>query len=288
MAVYVDILVFGVSLSALYALVAIGFTLIFSIGGIANLAHGAFLMLGAYIVALFVSQSAPTALALILSAGLVGVGAIVFYKIFVQPVEAQPMSALIVTLLLGIIVEEGVGILTNFQTKSVPNILSGTVDIFNTTLPLNRVLTFVISWVIVIGIWYFVRRTRLGQAILAASIDRKGAASIGIDIDRATYAVWALASGIAAVSGYFFGSFTNLTPTMGFDPLLTGFVIVVVGGLGSITGSVLAAYLIGMLETSAAFLIDPGAQGLFSFGILILIMLYRPEGLLGNRELHFD
>jgi branched-chain amino acid transport system permease protein len=285
---YTDILIFGVSLSALYVLIAIGFTLIFSIGGIANLAHGVFLMLGAYIVALLAGQGSATALALLISALVVGVAAVPFYRIFVRPVENEPLTALIVTLLAGLAIEESVGIITDHQRKSVEPILSGTIDLFGTKVPMNRVLAFAVSWLIILGVFYLVTQSRLGRGILAASIDEKGAASVGINIDRVTYMVWALASGIAAVSGYFFGSFTELTPTMGFDPLLTGFVIVVIGGLGSISGSVVAAYLIGMLETIAAFVIDPAAQGLFSFGILLVILLYRPEGLLGKRELEFE
>lgn len=284
----IEILVFGASISALYVLIAIGFTLIFSIGGIANLTHGALLMLGAYIVFLLVGRGIVPLIGVLVAVGLVAVFAIGVYRFSVRPVEDEPLTALMVTLLLAFLMEEFIGIFITREPRSLPALVAGNVDILGVTLPYNRVIAFVVSWIAVFGVWYFVTRTPTGQAVLAASIDEKGAASVGINVSHINFVVWGIAGGLAALAGYFFGSFTSLSPHMGFDPLLTAFVIVVIGGLGSISGSVAAAYLIGFLETAAVFLIDPGAQGLFSFGILILIMLTRPEGLFGKRELDFD
>jgi branched-chain amino acid transport system permease protein len=282
-----NIVVTGAALSALYVLIAIGFTLIFSIGGIVNLAHGAFIMLGAYGVFFMVGGGVPLTPSVVISAGFVFVVAILLFRVFFEPIREEPLTALMVTLLVAFIIEELVGIFVTHETRSVPSILSGIVQPLGVTIPLNRVLAFFVSWVLIVGLWYFVNRTQFGQAMLAVSIDRKGAASLGIDVTRIDYAVWGIAGTLAAISGYFLGAFTGLNPQMGFDPLLIAFVIVVIGGLGSITGSLVAAYIVGLLETAAAFLIAPSAQGLFSFGLLILFMLYRPEGLFGKREVEF-
>lgn len=282
-----EILVFGFSISALYMLMAIGFTMIFSIGGIANLAHGAFIMLGAYVVFLLVGQGLPVALTVPIAVGFTFVAAVLLYRIFFYPIREEPLTALMVTLLVALILEELVGIFITHETRSVPAIVSGVTDVFGIPVPHNRILAFVVSWILVVGVWYFVTRTVRGKAILAVSIDRKGAESLGIDANRADYLVWGIAGGLAAFAGYFWGSFTRLQPTMGFDPLLTAFVIVVIGGLGSIKGSVFAAYIVGLLETSAVVLLGSGVQSLFSFGVLILFLLYRPEGLFPQRDLEF-
>jgi len=283
-----NIIVFGASRSALYMLVAIGFTMIFSIGGIANLAHGAFLMAGAYIVFLLVGAGVLVFPSLIVSIALVAVGALVLYYLFFRPIEEQHLTALIVTLLVGLIVEELVGIFITHESRSIPPIIEGVFRIGGAPVPYNRALAFGISWLCVAGVWYFVTRTQVGRAVLATSIDKKGATSLGINATYMEFIVWGIAGGLAAIAGYFWGSFSTITPAMGFNPMLIGFVIVVIGGLGSITGAAIAAYIVGVLETSAALLIDPGAQGLFSFGILILVLLYRPEGLFGKRDLSLD
>ena len=287
MSVVQNIIVTGAALSALYVLIAIGFTLIFSIGGIVNLAHGAFIMLGAYGVFIMIGTGVPITFSVVVSAGLVFVAAILLFRVFFEPIRNEPLTALIVTLLVAFILEEIIGIFVTQETRSVPSILSGVVHPLGVTIPFNRVLAFFISWVLIVGLWYLINQTQFGQAMLAVSIDRKGAASLGINVTRIDYAVWGIAGTLAAVSGYFLGAFTGLNPHMGFDPLLIAFVIVVIGGLGSITGSLVAAYVVGFLETAAAFLIAPSAQGLFSFGLLILFMLYRPEGLFGKREVEF-
>ncbi|WP_255197623.1 branched-chain amino acid ABC transporter permease [Halorarius litoreus] len=284
----IEYLVFGITISSLYALVAIGFTLIFSIRGIANLAHGALLMAGGYSVFLLVSSGVPVTLALLITIPIGFLIAVVLYRGMVKPIENQPLTAMMVTLLIAFLAEEFVRNFISDSTRTVPPIIEGVTAIAGTPITYNRILAFVVSVVLVVGVWYFVTRTYTGQAILAVSIDEKGAASAGINIDRTNLLVWGIAGALAVVAGYFWGSLNTLAPGMGLDPLLSAFVIVVIGGLGSVSGSVLAAYIIGLLETSAAFLIDPGAQGLFSFGVLILVLLFRPQGLFGNRSLEFD
>lgn len=250
------------------------------------MSHGALLMIGGYSVFLLGTYlHLPVLLALILSVPLGFIVSAALYRFLVRPIEDQPLTAMMVTLLLAFLLEEFVRLYISDSTRTIPPIVEGLITVLGTPLPLNRILTFFVSGVLVLGVWYFVTRTYVGQAIIAVSIDEKGAATAGIDIDRVNILVWGIAGGLAVVAGYFWGSLNTLSPAMGFDPLLSAFVIVVIGGLGSVSGSVIAAYLIGLLETAAAFLVDPGAQGLFSFGILILVLLYRPEGLFGKRKM---
>lgn len=281
-----QIIVLGITTSALYALMAIGLTMIFSIGGIANLAHGAFLTLSAYIF--YVVYESTGILLISLLAGVVAVGifSIGIYRIFIEPVMHEPLTAINVALILGIIVEEAAGILVSHQPRTIPLLLSGTTEVIGVSVTTNRLLAFTVSWILLVGIGYFVSKTLTGQAILGMSMDKKGAATVGINVDRHEVLVWFLAGVLAAFAGYFLGTFTSITPSMGIEPLLISLVIVVLGGLGSITGSVIAAYIVGMLETTVALAIDPAAQGLVSLILLLFVMIYRPKGLLGKRELH--
>jgi branched-chain amino acid transport system permease protein len=283
-----DLLVFGTSLSALYMLIAVGFTLIFSIGGIANLAHGAFLMGSAYIVFFSVGEGVPLIGGIVIGIIAVALGATMLYANFFRPLRDQLLTAMIVTFLVGFLIEDLVGVLYTFESRSIPPIVDGVWRVSGTAISYNRVLSTVVALICFAGVWYFVSRTTTGQAILATSIDRKAAASLGIPVTRMEYVVWGIAGGLAAIAGYFWGTFGSISPSMGFQPMLVGFIIVIIGGLGSVFGAFIASFLIGMLETGAALYIDPGAQGLFSFGVLILVMLVRPEGLLGKRELTFE
>jgi branched-chain amino acid transport system permease protein len=244
-------------------------------------------MVGGYSVFLLVSSGVPVSIALLVTIPVGFVVAVFLYWVMIKPIETQPLTAMMVTLLLAFLMEEFVRIFISDSTRTVPPIIGGVTSIAGAPVTLNMLLAFVISGILVIAVWYFVTRTYTGQAILAVSIDEKGAASVGININHMNILVWGIAGGLAVVAGYFWGSLNTLSPGMGLDPLLSAFVIVVIGGLGSVSGSVVAAYIIGLLETGAAFLIDPGAQGLFSFGVLILVLLFRPQGLFGNRELEF-
>ncbi len=281
-----QILIFGLTLGSLYALMAIGLTLIFSIGGIANLAHGAFLLLGGYTFYILVNEGLPPILSFLLALVVVAGFSIFLYRVFINPVMDEPLTAINVALIVAIILEEFAGIFVSHQPLSIPALLGGTVDVIGISIPSNRLLAFVISWLLIAGVWYFVTRTITGQAILATSMDSKGAAITGMNVDRLETIVWGLAGLLAGCAGYFVGSFQVISPEMGLEPLLISLVIVVLGGLGSITGSLIAAYFIAIIETIVALAIDPRAQGLVSLVLLVFVMLFRPSGLMGKRELH--
>lgn len=281
-----EVLIFGLTLGSLYALMAIGLTLIFSIGGIANLAHGGFLVLGAYTFYVLSNGGFPKVLSFLVALIVVAGFSIFLYRVFIDPVMHEPLTAINVALIIAIILEEFAGIFVSHQPLSIPALIAGTVDVAGISLPANRILAFVISWLLVGGVWYFVTRTITGQAILATSMDSKGAAITGMNVDRLEMIVWGLAGLLAACAGYFVGSFQVISPEMGLEPLIISLVIVVLGGLGSITGSLIAAYFIAIIETAVALGFDPRAQGLISLIILVFVMLFRPDGLMGKRELH--
>jgi branched-chain amino acid transport system permease protein len=271
-------------LGALYAIVAIGFTLIFGVGGILNLAHGAFLTLGAYTAYYLVNAGLPVWATVPVAALVAAIAGVALYKGMLKKVADNPVSVLILSLVAGLIVEQVFLVLEGAQTLVVPSIVAGGVTFAGTNVELNRLVVFVVSWVVIGALFYFVNETKTGQAILATSMSRKGAALSGIDADRVFTLTWIVAAALAGVAGVFLATFQTVTPLMGRNPLLLSFSIVVLGGLGSIRGSIIGAYLISFLDQVTIQYIDTSLAGVSGLIVLVLVLLVRPEGLFG-REL---
>ncbi|MCI2430173.1 branched-chain amino acid ABC transporter permease [Candidatus Acetothermia bacterium] len=290
------IVIFSVLVSALYALVALGFTMIFGVGRVLNLAHGALLMVGAY-TAWFAQR---LGLELYLAAGLAVVVcallAVALYQGLIRHVQHSVIITLIATLACALLLEEIVKIFFTTTPQILQPFISGSVIFHQTTIISNRILAFGASWAAILLFWIFVHRTRWGKVILATAQDQEGAALVGINVRHVYTVTWALSGALAGLAGVFFASWVNLSPFMWRDPLIISFAIVVVGGLGSLKGSIVAAYLIGFLEVfmtyspSIRFCADfrcfeflgPSWVGVPSLMMLVLILFLKPSGLFGR------
>lgn len=281
------IVVNAVILSALYALVALGFTLIFGVGGVLNLAHGASITVGAF-SAYYVSSmlAVPVWVALIVAA----LGAAAFsgllYLVMIRHVEDDPIIVMILSLVTAVAVEQLILTLEGPQAVSIPSLLNGVTRFLGATVQYNLVAMFVISWLVIGGLFAFVNYTKAGKALLATSMTHKGAALVGIDSRRVTLGTWVLAGALAGLAGMFLGSYFGATFAMGRNPLILSFSIVVIGGIGSIRGSVIAAYLIGFVEVIVTSVIDQRLTGMASLVLLVIVLLVRPEGLYGRELTH--
>ncbi|MFC6836078.1 branched-chain amino acid ABC transporter permease [Halomarina ordinaria] len=280
-----SVLVETAIISALYALVAIGFTLIFGVGGVLNLAHGASITVGAYttyyVTRVFGYGVGVGILAAVAASGLFGA---VLYLGLVKRIQDEPILVMITTLVTAVAIEQVVVVLVGTEEKSIPALLRGNADILGTNVQLNMLAVFVLSWVVIAGLFAFVNYTKAGKALLATSMSHKGAALVGIEADRINLMTWVLAGAIAGLAGVFLGSFQTASYAMGQGPLVLSFTIVVLGGIGSIKGSVLGAYLIGFLEIMTIEYISPSLTGLTPLIVLVAVLLAKPEGLFG-REL---
>ena len=271
-------------LGALYSLVAIGFTLIFGVGGVLNLAHGASITLGAY-AAYYVAQAGFTiwvgaAAALLVPA----VFSYALYRGMIRRVSEHPIIVLILTLVVAIVIEQVFLVTAGAQPLAIPPLIGGQTTLLGRDVGNNRIAAVLLSWLVLGGLFYFVTRTRQGKAILAISMSRKGAAVVGVETDRVYAYTWIIAGLLAGLAGLFLASFLTANPLMGRNPLLLAFSIVVVGGLGSIRGSVVGAYLIALLDQATVSLISTRLSGLAALVVLVVVLLVRPEGLFG-REL---
>ncbi|WP_430504571.1 branched-chain amino acid ABC transporter permease [Haloparvum sp. PAK95] len=275
----------AVMISALYALVATGFTLIFGVGGVLNLAHGATLTVGA-----FAAYYTTTALGLNIWIGTVaalvvaGLFSAVLYLGLIRWVQDEPIMVMILSLVTAISIEQFFIVVEGTQPKAIPSLIPGQLAFAGISVQANQFLAFLLSWVLIGGLIVATNYTQTGKAILATSMSTKGAALVGIESNRMYLYTWVLAGALAGVAGVFLGSFTTASWAMGRQPLVLSFSIVVLGGIGSIRGSVVGAYLIGFLEVFTVSYVDSSMSGLASLVVLVVVLLVRPEGLFG-REL---
>lgn len=279
-----NILVNGLVISSLYALVAIGFTMIFGVGGTINLAHGAIITVGAF-AAYYVTNAGFGVWAGLLAAIVVpALFSVLLYKGLAERRRENVIVVMILTLLASIVVEEVIRIYEGSQPRTIPTLVPGVTEILGNGVQNNLIVTFVLSWVLIGALFAFINYTDTGKAILATSMSARGASLVGIESGRINLYTWMIAGVLAGLAGFFLGSYQTASWAMGREPLILSFSIVVLGGLGSIRGSLLAAYVIGFLEVITTSAINPRLSGLAGLVVLVLVLLVRPEGLFG-REL---
>lgn len=269
-------------LSALFALVAVGFTMIFGVGNVINLAHAVSITLGGFMGVFVTQEGYSPFLGLVLALLIPGLFNVALYLGFIRYIQDRPITVMLVTFLWVLITEEFFLKTAGNQSYAVEPLFPGSLTVLNDTIELNRIFLFVLSWLIIIGLFVFVNRTQTGRAILATSMSEKGASMVGIDDTRINLYTWVIAGALAGLAGLFLGSFQTAAFDMGIDPLILSFAIVVVGGLGSIKGSVVAAYAIGLFEIATVTYISPDLTGMTPLLLMVAVILVRPEGMYGR------
>jgi len=271
-------------LGALYSLIAIGFTLIFGVGGVLNLAHGALLTIGAYTAFYLTSAGLSIWLAAVVAIAIPAVVSLGMYRGMIRYVQESPVTVLILTLVTAIIVEEVFKVFGSGTTVRVDRFIDGSTTVLGNSVQNNRLLAFALSLAIIGLLFLFINNTKQGKAILATSMSQKGASLVGIRSERVYTYTWLLAGALAGIAGVFLASFQGANPLMGRAPLLLAFAIVVLGGLGSIKGSVIGAYLVSFLDQLTVTMISTRLAGVAGLVVLVIVLLVKPEGLYG-REL---
>lgn len=280
----INVIINWLLISALYAIIAIGFTMIFGVGNVINLFHGASITIGAYAAHYSFALGLPLSVSLLLGLAIPAIVNVLLYVGMIKPIQKKPVVIMVLTLILAVVVEHIVLVAIGDSPRVVPPIVAGTTEILGSRIQINRIIVFFISWILIAALLVFMKFTKVGKAITATSMDTKGAAIMGINSDRMFLYVWAIAGLLAGIAGVFLASFQTATYSMGMDPLILAFAIVVIGGLGSIKGSIIGAYLIGGVETVMVSRISPRLSGLAALAILVVVIMFRPEGMYG-REL---
>jgi len=269
----VEILIQGAVSSAIYAMLAVGFTLIFGVARILNLAHGSFYALGAYGAYFFTSIDLPLVPAALLSIAFVAVFGVLMERVFVRPMRTQSLLAvLMITLAVALAVEQALFLSFGSEYRNVPALVSTKFTIAGVDVAGQRLLTLGAGVVLIGALWLFIQRTRLGSAILAISQDPEAAQYMGIPSDRIFALVMALSAGLAAAAGILAGPFLTVQPTMWLLPIVKAFAIVVV-----------AALMLGYAETIVAYLISTSWTEIISVLATLLMLVFRPAGIFGKR-----
>lgn len=273
-------------LSGLYALIAMGFMLIFSVGRVLNLAYGAYLMIGGYVF-FYLSQTLGfPKIAAILLATLVGCAVgLMKYRLLVKPLKGDHVAVEISTLILAVVVQAGIVFIFGDSSKILLPIIPGVINIAGASVTYNLLVATLASWAILVALYLFIRRSHIGRAMQAVSMDMKGAAISGVNPDQVNMVTWGISGGLGALAGVFFASYTQLSPSMWVAPLIIAVAVVIVGGIGSIIGTLVVAHIIGSMEVISVALIAPELRGVFTMALIIVVLVMRPQGLFGREEL---
>jgi branched-chain amino acid transport system permease protein len=279
-----DILVSGLVNGSVYALLAIGFSLIFGVARIVNIAHTAFYMLASYaLYGLLVIGGMPLVLAIPLAVVAVVALSLICYKLVIEPVRQHESAVLIATIALALIFQESLLVSFGGSFLGIPSAVEGVTSILGVRVSYQRLIILVVVAITLVATWYLLNRTRLGLAIRAAANDQEIANLMGMDVNRVAMYTVAISVGLAAIAGVVVAPVFVVDPLMWLSPLVTMLAIVVLGGLGSLKGSLIGAFIIGYVEAITVFAIPSGSylKGAVALSIMIVVLLIRPEGLFG-------
>jgi branched-chain amino acid transport system permease protein len=279
------IMVNGLTFGGAYALLAVGFSLIFGVAKILNIAHTGFYMIIAFLIFVLSEKLGfPLLLSLMFIIPISYVIGISAYKLFFDRIKEHETAVLIISIGLTILFQE-ILLLLGFGShyRRIRPFVSGFAEIAGIRVSNQHLFAICANIVVLTGVWFLLLRTKLGSAIRAVAQDREVANVMGIDVSRICMITMGLSIVLAGIAAAIVAPITTIHPRMWISPLVTILAVVVLGGLGSIKGSIIAAFILGFAETSIIFLVPMGSflKGAFSLGIMIIILLIRPEGLFG-------
>jgi len=280
-----QILVNGLTAGAFYVLMALGFTLIFGILRLVNFAHGEFYMLGAFVVYhLYAQLGLNFFAALAASAVAVGVIGIVVEKVVFAPLRSRELSMLMSALGLQIAIQGIMAVLEGIEGLSLASPVSGVYRSQWITFPYERLLVVGVAFVVLAGFYVFIKHSKIGQALRAVAQDGEAALMQGIPVNRIYSLAFAVGCALAAIAGGLIGPVFSLHVYMGQAALLKAFVVVILGGLGSVPGALVGGLVLGFAESIFATLFGGLTSDMLGFLMIMGILLWRPTGLLGRAE----
>ena len=278
-------LVNGVILGTLYLMMAIGFTLVFGVMRIVNFAHGEFYMMGAFAALIGVTWlGLPYALTLALTVAFaILLGALIECVVF-RPFRSDELSGMIASLGLAMILQNGALLLFGPDPQAFPSMVSGVFRIGEMIIPKSRSLALGVGVVILIGFYVFLMHTRFGRGLRALVQDQEVAALYGVRPEIVYPLGLGLGIALAAAAGGLMAPLFGVSPFIGATPLLKAFIVVILGGLGSIPGAALAAMLLGLIESFTSSFVSASAADIVTFALVVGVLLVRPSGILGRGE----
>ena len=284
---FLSYLISGISLGSIYAIIALGYTMVYGIAKMLNFAHGDIIMVGGYVSFCAMSYlglpALPSALLAMLACTVLG---IIIERLAYKPLRSAPSLAVLITAIgVSYFLQNSALLIWKAAPKSYPAVVSGSAEFFGGQLkvPYISLLTIVICLVIMLGLTTFVSKSKMGKAMRACSEDKGAAQLMGINVNRTISMTFAIGSALAAVAGVLLCSFNSqLMPTTGSMPGIKAFTAAVFGGIGSIPGAFLGGLLLGIIEAMAKAYISMQLANSIVFAVLIVVLLVKPSGLLGK------
>jgi branched-chain amino acid transport system permease protein len=278
----------GILYGSVYGLMALGLTVIWGAMRLLNLAHGSLYLVGGYVAWTVVNRlSMPLEVAVPVSVAGAAVAGLLMYGLFIRPLVGKPgwdSATLITTVGVGIAIEAAALLVFGPQVKDFPSLISGSFIVEKVLITYQGLLVIVVAAACLVLVNTYMRFSRRGMAIRAVSQDVDAAKLMGIPIDTTFAIVIALSAGLAGLAGVLLSSTFYLSPTSGFTPMILAVVVTILGGLGSIKGTVVAAYSIGLIESFVNVYAGPSWGLPVLFGTMIIVLTIRPNGLFGVGE----
>jgi len=277
----------GLSLGAIYALIALGYTMVYGIAKMLNFAHGDIIMVGAYAIYAMLAVTGNPVVAFIAALMLCTVLGVVIEKLAYKPLRgASPLAVLITAIGVSYLLQGVAQLIFGADQKTV-SILDrlGNTHIGEYSIKISSIITLVCGAAIMAGLTLFVKKTRIGRAMLAVSEDKGAAQLMGVNVNTIIMITFAIGSALATFASIFYLPTTSISPTLGSMPGIKAFAAAVIGGIGSIPGAMLGGVLLGLIE-NICLSIEAVASytTAIEFGFLILILMIRPIGLLGKKR----
>lgn len=280
-------LINGVMLGMMYVVIALGLTLVYSILGIVNFAHAEFYMMGGFLTwLLYVRMGLNYFLVLPVAIVVVGLFAMLVERVFFRPFRGKVLEAFIISLGLIWIFQEAAQKIMGVWDKGAPSAFPGTITIFNISFHVERLVVTIIGGVLLLAMYFFITKTKLGRAMRAIAQDRECAAFQGVNIDKISTITFGVGGALAASAGVLLGPVLFINPYMGAPVILKAFIIIILGGLGSIPGCLLGGLFLGMVDAVGSLYANSQAVEIFTFVFIFFMLVIRPQGLLGGMEAH--
>jgi len=284
---FLNNLITGVSLGSIYAIIALGYTMVYGIAKMLNFAHGDVIMVGAYMAFFAVGRfGLPAAAGVLLAVVVCTVLGVVIERLAYKPLRQAPSLAVLITAIgVSYLLQNGAQILWGAATKTFTPVVEGSLVLVPGQLSISYVAILSVACCVIVmaGLTLFTTRTRMGKAMRACSEDKAAAQLMGINVDATISMTFAIGSALAAVAGVLMCSaYPVISPTTGSMPGIRAFTAAVFGGIGSIPGALLGGILLGIIETFAKAYISTDLSDAVVFAVLIVVLLVKPAGLMGK------
>jgi len=287
-----EIIIFGAVQGAVYALLALGYSLVYGVGGMLNLAHGAYYLIGTYAFYIIWDEMGRNIsgyyMGMLMAIIFATITAVLSYFLIVKPLREHEIMALIGTFALAFFFEQLIIVGYNPRTLSIPPLFDQPITLLGIQIQLQSLVIIIFALVTVILITIFINKSKLGTSIRAVSQDREASMLMGINADRVLMITIMISGFLAGVASALYTPSYEVAPHIGWSVLTTAIAVVILGGMGSLLGSVIGAFILGYVRIATIYIWEDGAMftSLVPVIVIIVILIVRPRGLFGKKEVY--